>query len=257
MKLKKEKRNREEKNKMENALEDGNLQGETTDNVGQDESVNTEETSGNWEEQAKYFQSEKDKLSAENSKLKQYEKIGKLLESRPDITQTITGMIQGNTSGQPAGPQRVTLEKDEFDPWEAYNDPQSKSYKFRQQELQDSINGAVNQQMQGLQRNQGEMQLKTELQQRGLSPAEVDSFMQFASQNPAEYGVDGAIKMWRAVAESDASNQVPNPLDDIRNTQENPAQGGVLQGQQPQAPKSDNDTMWDAITKAGSRAKVL
>ena len=112
--------------------------------------------------------------------------------------------------------------------------------------------------MQGLQRNQGEMQLKTELQQRGLSPNEVDSFMQFAAQNPAEYGVDGAIKMWRAVAESgNVSNQVANPLDDIRNTQENPAQGGVLQGQQPQVPKTDEDAMWDGVMSAGGRTNVL
>ena len=243
---------------MDNALENGHLEGEATDNVGQDEAVNTQDSSTNWEEQAKYFQSEKDKIAAENSKLQQYEKIGQLLESRPDIANAVAGMVQGAPSGQPAGPQRVTLEKDEFDPWEAYNDPQSKSYKFRQQELQDSINGAVNQQMQGLQRNQGEMQLKTELQQRGLSPAEVDSFMNFAAQNPAEYGVDGAIKMWRAVAESGAtSNQVPNPLDDVRQTQGNPAQGGVLQGQQPQAPKNDEDSMWDSIVAAGSRTNVL
>ena len=243
---------------MDNALEHGHLEGEAVDNVGQDEAVNTQESSTNWEDQAKYFQSEKDKLAAENSKLHQYQKIGKLLESRPDIANTVAGMVQGAPSGQPTAPERIVLEKDEFDPWEAYNDPQSKSYKFRQQELQDSINGAVNEQMQGLQRNQGEMQLKTELQQRGLSPAEVDSFMQFAAHNPAEYGVDGAIKMWRAVAESGASsNQVPNPLDDVRQTQGNPAQGGVLQGQQPQTPKSDKDSMWDSIVAAGSRTNVL
>ena len=242
---------------MENALEHGHLEGEAVENVGQDVSVNTQENPDNWEDQAKYFQSEKDKLAAENSNLQKYAKVGQLLESRPDIANAVAGMIQGGQSGQPAAPQRVTLEKDEFDPWEAYNDPQSKSYKFRQQELQESINGAVNQQMQGLQRNQGEMQLKTELQQRGLNPAEVDSFMQFAAQNPAEYGVEGAIKMWRSVAESETSNQVPNPLDDVRNTQGNPAVGGVLQGQQPQAPKTDKDAMWDVITKAGSRTKVL
>tara|TARA_A100001515_G_scaffold6072_1_gene5225 strand:+ start:7293 stop:8015 length:723 start_codon:yes stop_codon:yes gene_type:complete len=240
---------------MSDAYENGHQEGETVDNVGQDESVNTQETSGNWEEQAKYFQSEKDKLAAENSKLKQYEKIGQLLESRPDITQTITGMVQGQ--GQPTQPERIELAKDEFDPWEAYNDPQSKSYKFRQQELQDSINGAVNQQMQGLQRNQGEMQLKTELQQRGLSPEEVDSFMNFAAQNPAEYGVDGAIKMWRAVANSEQGQQIKRPLDSVRQTQETPAQGGVLQGQAPQTPKSDEDAMWDGILKAGSRTNVL
>ena len=242
---------------MDNALEHGHLEGEAIDNVGQDEAVNTQESSTNWEDQAKYFQSEKDKLAAENSKLQQYEKIGKLLESRPDIANAVAGMVQGAPSGQPAGPQRIVLEKDEFDPWEAYNDPQSKSYKFRQQELQDSINGAVNQQMQGLQRNQGEMQLKTELQQRGLSPAEVDSFMNFAAQNPAEYGVDGAIKMWRAVAESEPSNQVPNPLDGVRQTQGGPAQGWILQGQPAQSPKTDEDTMWEGIMNAGSRSDVL
>ena len=242
---------------MNDAYESGHPGGETTDNVGQDGMDNTQESSGNWEDQAKYFQSEKDKLAAENSQLKQYAKIGQLLESRPDIANAVAGMIQGGQGGQPAGPERVALEKDEFDPWEAYNDPQSKSYKFRQQELQDSIHGAVNQQMQGLQRNQGEMQLKTELQQRGLNPAEVDSFMQFAAQNPAEYGVDGAIKMWRSVAGSEASNQVSNPLDDVRNTQENPAVGGVLQGQQPQAPKTDEDAMWEGIVKAGSRSNRL
>ena len=177
------------------------------------------------------------------------------MESRPDIANAVAGMIQGG--GQPAAPQRVALEKDEFDPWEAYNDPQSKSYKFRQQELEDSINGAVNQKMQGFQRNQGVMQLQGELQQRGLSPAEVDSFMKFAAQNPAEYGVDGAIKMWRSIAESGTSNQVQNPLDDIRQTQENPAVGGVLQGQQPQAPKTDDDSMWEGIVNAGSRTNVL
>jgi hypothetical protein len=240
---------------MTDAYEGGHPEGESTHDVGQDTVDNTQESSGNWEDQAKYFQSEKDKLAAENSNLQKYAKIGQLLESRPDIAQAVVGMVQGG--GQPAGPQKVVMEKDEFDPWEAYNDPQSKSYKFRQQELQDSINGAVNQQMQGLERNQGEMQLKTELQQRGLNPAEVDSFMQFAANNPAEYGVDGAIKMWRAVAGSEPSNQVQSPLDDVRQTQGNPAQGGVLQGQQPQAPKSDEDAMWDGIIAAGSRTNVL
>ena len=243
---------------MNDAYENGHLEGETVDNVGQDDNSNTQESSNNWEEQAKYFQSEKDKLAAENSKLKQYEQIGQLLESRPDITQTITSMVEGQ--GQPAQPesQRIALDKDEFDPWEAYNDPQSKSYKFRQQELQDSINGAVNQQMQGLQRTQGEMKLKTELQQRGLSPQEVDSFMNFANQNPAEYGVDGAIKMWRAVeANETGEQQKQNPLDGIRQTQGTPAQGGVLQGQAPETPKTDEQSMWDRVLNAGSRTNVL
>ena len=244
---------------MTDAYEDGNpqVEGQPIDNVGQDEGQNVEESSGqSWEEQAKYFQSEKDKLANENQNLKKYEAIGSLLQARPDIANTVAAMVQGG-NGQPVGPQRIELDKDDFDPWEAYNDPKSKSYKFRQQELQDSIGQAVNQRMAGVMRNQGIEQLKGNLLQQGLTPAEVDSFMQFASKNPAEYGVEGAVKMWQAVMnEGQGTVTADNPLDNVRQTQAAPTPGGVLQGQQPQA-KSGKDEMWDSIVGAGSRTNVL
>ena len=244
---------------MTDAYEDGNpqVEGQPIDNVGQDEGQNVSESSGqNLEEQVKYFQSEKDKLANENQNLKKYESIGKLLQARPDIANTVATMVQG---GQPqnVGPQRIELEKDDFDPWEAYNDPKSKSYKFRQQELQDSIGQAVNQRMAGVMRQQGVQQLKGNLLQQGLTPAEVDSFMNFAAKNPSEYGVEGAVKMWRAVMnEGQGTVTADNPLDNVRQTQETPTPGGILQGQQPQA-KSGKDEMWDSIVSAGSRTNVL
>ena len=164
-------------------------------------------------------------------------------------------MVQGG-NGQPVGPQRIELDKDDFDPWEAYNDPKSKSYKFRQQELQDSIGQAVNQRMAGVMKNQGIQQLKGNLLQQGLTPAEVDSFMDFAAKNPAEYGVEGAVKMWRAMMNDGQGTVTDNPLDNVRQTQATPTPGGVLQGQQPQA-KSEKDSMWDNIVGAGSRTNVL
>jgi len=243
---------------MDNALENENLdnQGQLNNNVGQDENqTQNEDSSNDWESQAKYFQSEKDKLHTENQKLKQYEQVGKLLESRPDIVQTISGMVQG---GQPAATQRVSLDKDEFDPWEAYNDPASKSYKFRQQELQDSINNAVQGQMAGVQKEVGMNKLQNELAAKGLTPEEINSFVDFASKNPAEYGIDGAINMWQSVTqkptESEQSNN--NPLDAIRQNQAVPQQAGILNGQQP-VKKDEKDSMWDSITKAGSRTNVL
>ena len=150
---------------MDNALENNNLEeGQVNDNVGQDEATQQQESGGDWESQAKYFQSEKDKLHTENQKLKQYEQIGKMLESRPDIVNTISGMVQG---GQPAPEAPIELSKDEFDPWEAYNDPSSKSYKYRQQELQDTINNAVKLEAEKL-RLRGQAQEKQErLQKKG------------------------------------------------------------------------------------------
>jgi len=244
---------------MTDAYENENLhnEGEIVDNVGHDEGQTHGESSGqNLEEQVKYFQSEKDKLANENQNLKQYEAIGQLLQARPDIANTVAAMVQGG-SGQPVGPQRIELNKDEFDPWEAYNDPKSQSYKFRQQELQDSIGQAVNQRMAGVVRNQGVQQLKANLLQQGLTPPEVDSFMNFASKNPGEYGVEGAVKMWRAMMdEGQGTVTGENPLDNVRQTQAAPTPGGVLQGQQPQV-KSEKDGMWDSIVGAGGRTNVL
>ena len=239
---------------MDNAFENENLesQGQVSDNVGQDESGNQKENSGDWESQAKYHQSEKDKLYTENQSLKKYEQVGKFLESRPDIVEGIKGMV----SGQPQADKPIALDKDEFDPWEAYNDPASKSYQFRQQELQQSITEGVSQQMQGFQKQVGVNQLKTELGQKGLSPEDIDSFMDFAAKNPAEYGVDGAINMWQSVVNPKANNNTENSLDAVRQNQATPQQAGILSGEQP-VRKDEKDEMWDSIMKAGSRANVL
>jgi hypothetical protein len=247
---------------MDNALENENLeQGQVSNNVGQDEATQNKESGGDWQSQAKYFQSEKDKLYAENQNLKKYEQLGQMLESRPDIVQTISGMVEG----QPADTEvknRISLDKDEFDPWEAYNDPSSKSYKFRQQELQDTINKTVNQQVTdkvaGVQKQVGMNQLKGELEKRGLNDEQIESFYKFAKTNPAEFGIDGALNMWQSVTQkpTEGESNTENPLDSIRQNQSVPQQAGILNGQQP-VKKDDKDSMWDAITKAGSRANVL
>ena len=110
--------------------------------------------------------------------------------------------------------------------------------------------------MAGMMKQQGVQQLKGNLLQQGLTTQEVDSFMNFASKNPGEYGVDGAVKMWRAMMNEGQGTVTENPLDNVRQTQAAPTPGGILQGQQPQA-KSEKDSMWDSITNAGSRTNVL
>ena len=228
---------------------DGQLDAE----VGQDEGTGSEESSTqDWEAQAKYHQSEKDKLYSENQQLKQYEKIGKFLESRPDITQKVLNEVGGQPTAQE---QRVALKPDEFDPWEAYNDPSSKSYQYRMQEMQETINGAVDQAVGGLQAQQGRTNLRADLANKGLNEQEQNSFFEFADKHPSEYGLDNVLKMWRAVSQSPGT-VTENPLDQIRQNQANPTAAGVLQGQQPEK-KSDTDTMWDQVMSAGKRSNVL
>ena len=229
--------------------------GQTDESIGQDEQVDMQESSTeNWQEQAKYFQSEKDKLAVENQKLKQYEEIGKFLESRPDIVNKISGNIDGQPDTEP---QKIALTPDEFDPWEAYNAPASKSYKFRMQEMQQTVNSAVSQATEGIRQQTGKTQLQSQLASKGLSNEEISSFMEFADVHPSEYGIDNVIKMWKAVSQAPAQSHNDNPLDQVRDVQNQPQPTGVLQGERPKGPKSDEDSMWDSIVKAGSRANVL
>ena len=228
--------------------------GQTNDSIGQDEQVNTQESSDNWEEQAKYFQSEKDKLAAENQKLKQYEEVGKFLESRPDVVQAIASQATGQP--QQSEPQ-VALKPDEFDPWEAYNDPASASYQYRMQEMQQTINNAVSQATDGIRQQTGRSQLQSQLAAQGMTTDEIGSFMDFADRHPSEYGLENVIKMWRAVSQAPAESHGENPLDKVRDVQQQPQPTGVLQGERPKGPKSDEDSMWDSVMKAGSRNNVL
>ena len=228
--------------------------GQTDDSIGQDEQVDTQEDSTeNWEEQAKYFQSEKDKLSAENQKLKQYEEVGKFLESRPDVVQAIAAQAGGQPQAQP----QEALKPDEFDPWEAYNDPSSASYKFRMQEMQQTVNNAVGQATEGIRQQTGRSNLQSQLSSQGMNEQEIGSFMEFADKHPSEYGLENVIKMWKAVSQAPAQSHNDNPLDQVRNVQSQPQPTGVLAGERPKGPKSDNDSMWDGIMKAGSRKNVL
>ncbi len=214
--------------------------GQLDTEVGQDEGTSSEESSTtDWEAQAKYHQSEKDKLYAENQQIKA--KVQEFLDSR--------------RTEQPSAPEKIALKPDEFDPWEAYNDPSSKSYQYRMQEMQETINGAVDQAVGGIKAQQGRSSLRADLANKGLNEQEQNAFFEFADKHPSEYGLDNVLKMWRAVSQS-PETVTENPLDQIRQNQANPQPAGVLQGSQPEK-KSDTDKMWDQVMSAGKRSNVL
>jgi len=208
--------------------------------VGQDEGTDNEESSTeDWEAQAKYHQSEKDKLYAENQQMKAT--VQKFLDSRE--------------TEQPKAPEKIALKPDEFDPWEAYNDPSSKSYIYRMQEMQETINGAVDKAVGGIEAQQGRTNLRADLANKGLNEQQMDSFFEFADKHPSEYGLDNVLKMWQAVSQPAQGGERENPLDKVRQTQSSPQAAGVLQGQQPKR-KSEDESMWEGVlnsTRVGNR----
>ena len=229
------------------------------DNVGQDIGVESTENLQDVteEESSRYHQSRADKLSAENEQLKKYQKVGQLLESRPDLVQNLMGQLQNNGSGQPQQPQSIEMSQDEFDPWEAFNDPKSKSYQYREQQDDERIDARVEQRLGGLQKQMGQAQLQSQVVNDGLvGREELPQFMDFVNKHPAEYGLQNVVKMFRAVNADNPASQAPNPLDQVRQNQQAPMPAGILSGEQPKR-QSETDAVWDSIVKAGSRTKVL
>ena len=208
-------------------------------------SQHKDDSNSDWESQAKYFQSEKDKLYAENQKLKDYEQLGKVLESRPDVVESMTGMLKG----KPVQEEEIQVSREELDSWEAYNDPQSPSYKLRKQQEEKEIDSKVDERLGKIEQKAGLDALETQLRNKGLDEEQVKSFFEFANQSPANHGIDGAIRMWQAVT----NEAKENPLDAVRTNQTFPQSGGVLQGQAPTT-ESDDDTLWKSIVSAGDKS---
>lgn len=213
-----------------------------------------------WEQSAKYYQSEKDKASSENQKLKQQlDTMGKFLQENPDLASAMKNRAQGVGGEQlpvQEGRQTQQMKPEDFDAWESFTNPNSESYKFREMQQQEAIDKQVQQRIAGMQEQMAMGKLETDLQAKGLTPEEVSDFKKFASTPANELGLDNVINMWRTVQGNNNSTQQQVDLTQVRQNQAVPTSPGVMQGQKPQT-KSDIDNMWDGIVKAGGRSNVL
>tara|TARA_R100000458_G_C8278527_1_gene254931 strand:- start:20381 stop:21160 length:780 start_codon:yes stop_codon:yes gene_type:complete len=214
-----------------------------------------------WEKSAKHFQSEKDKLYEENKLLKnnneRFEALGKFVESRPDVQNYLNEVIEGEK--QPQTPETP----ENFDPWEAYNDPNSESYKYRKSMEESAINNAVAKakgDIEGKLKQDKELQdFDNQLKEQGLDDVERQRFYQFANTPVNEFSTDILVRMWQAAdekAQAGTETTVSPEIAQVQQTQSQPVSAGVLQGAKPEAP-SDTDAMWEGIMNAANRTKVI
>ncbi len=214
----------------------------------------------NWEESAKFFQSEKDKMYAENKKLQseleKHKALGEFVDSRTDVQEYLTNAVK-----TPQVQEQLDVPV-EFDPWEAYNDPNSESFQYRTEMEKRNIEQAVaqvrnevNEQSQSAQKAQ---RFDSDLTKEGLSEEEKSQFYQFANTPINQLGTDALVRMWRAADSSYQQGTSPhNPeLAVAQRVQKEPTPVGVLQGEQP-AKANESDAMWDGIMKAAERTNII
>ena len=221
-----------------------------------------------WEASAKYFQSEKDKVAAENQKLQQFKQLGDFIESRPDLQKIVLDAASGKpVEGQPQQeasqptPQEVQPPED-FDPWEAYNKPDSESFKFRKYQETQTVANAIGQydayQQQNRQKEQVVTQLDHAIKDAGMSDAERGDFMNWAGQPLSNLRPSELVNMYRAAKGGVNAPPPPPTSPDIakaREVQQQPTSAGIVQGERPQAPSS-TDTMWDGIMNAAGKSRI-
>ena len=237
------------------------------------EQSDSQEPKEDWEKSAKYFQSEKDKLFAENQKIKgdmeKYKALGQFVESRKDIQEVINGALSGKPvqslgDASVSNPDGMPNVPEDFDPWEAYNDTESESYKYRttleQYNIQKAQSESEKKMQQQMAMKEKQSQFDRELTDLGLNSQEKSQFYDFANKPVSQMSTDVLVNMWKAadmkvntptnqstpppeIAVLDANKQVPKSL-------------GVVQGEQP-PPMNETDDMWKRIMGANNKTRII
>ena len=199
-----------------------------------------------WENETRKFQSMYDKQKSENDKMKQ------------DMQHIANNINQR----QPVVDNTSSLPEDEFNPWDAYYKPESASYKFRQQREHEVVNQAIGKQNAQMQEQMLINNTMNDL--RGvhkMTESEVREFMEWSTDPGSSMTLDTLVDVFQSRNQDSGvlpSNEpVPDSFEAVKAAREAPRTAGVLQGQEANQPKSEQDAMWDAVVSAGSRSNVL
>jgi hypothetical protein len=204
-----------------------------------------------YEAESKKFQSMYDRAQADNTRLKQLEPLGQLLEQRPDIVQLIQNGIANPQGAQDSQPG---MSNDDFNPWEiAEEGTQTNDYVFSKVDarISDRVRSEMAKEKQQMQAEMAMNNTVSEL--RGtykMSDNDIRDFLTFTTQPKEAVGLDNLVKLYKMQNGTSVENN--DTMEAVSAARQAPRTAGVLQGQAPESPKSDQDKIWDTIMGSGS-----
>ena len=209
---------------------------------------NSEPRPVNWETETRKFQSMYDRQKSENDKMKQ--------DMEYLAQEFAKNQKQANVNNN-----QSSLPEDEFNPWDAYYKPESPSFKFRQQQEYQVVNQAIGQQNAQVQEQMLINNTMNDLRNtHKMTESEVREFMEWSTDPGSSMTLDTLVDVFQSRNQQNVlpSNEpVPDSFGAVKAAREAPRTAGVLQGQEANQPKSEQDAMWDAVVNAGSRSNVL
>ena len=200
------------------------------------------------EDDARKFQSMYDKSEAELNKLRP---VANLFRDNPELVDVVRNHLSG---GKGQNKEQVTLTEEEFNPWDAYTNPNSKSFQMRQQEIDAAVNNKMANYMQRLESQRAVDSLKFRAQNEyKLSNEDANNFVDFVTQPKENLPLDTLFSVWNT-----NKNGMPRKNDNIesvKKTQQKPKSAGLVQGGEPPQP-SDEDSFWKNIMNASNHSQI-
>ena len=212
------------------------------------DSEETEFSSVDYESEAKKFQSMYDRAQSRNQELEKYQPLVDLLETRPDLVQTLQSAIVG---GQPVQARDLRMTEDEFSPWKAFFDPGSESYKHVQKQVNEAVGRGVQQQMAVVKEQVFMNDLRKDLKDKyKFDDSMVEDFVQFYSTPKEDLPFETLVDVYLKTNGREERSKPSSSLDIVRANKQAPRSPGSVQGTGA-TPKTEEEKVWDNIKNAG------
>ena len=195
------------------------------------------------EDEVRKFQSMYDKAQAELNKI---QPVAQLFQDNPGLVDVVKDHLTGG-KGQD---REVQIEEGEFNPWDAYTNPNSNSYALRQKEIDDAVSSRMGDYMSRLeaQRQVDSLKLRAQTEYK-MSETDANEFVDFVTKPKEQLPLETLFNVWNT--NKNGMPQVNQNIESVKRAQQRPKSAGLVQGGQPPK-KSDEDNMWSNIMKAGS-----
>ena len=230
---------------VQEKIQEETLEGsETSENNSLSEPAVEQDLSSDAQDEVRKFQSMYDKAEAELGKLRP---VAKLFQDNPELVDVVRNHLTGD-KGQDK--EQISMKQEDFNPWEAFTNPNSDSYKMRQKEIDDAVSDKMKSYMNRLDRQRQVDSLTFQVQSDyKLNNNEAREFVDFVTQPKENLPLDTLFQVWKG--NSAGNMRAKDNVESVRQTQQKPKSAGVVQGGQPSQPKPEDD-YFNRILAAGN-----
>ena len=200
------------------------------------------------EDDARKFQSMYDKSQAELERLKP---VAQLFQDNPELVDVVRTHLTG---GKGQDEEQIKLTQEEFNPWEAYTNPGSDSYRMRQKEIDDAVSDKMKSYTNRLDQQRQVDNLTYQVQSDyKLSNDEAKQFVNFVTQPKENLPLDTLFKVWKG--DTPGARKAQDNVNAAKKAQSNPRSAGLMQGGQPPQANAKDD-VWNKIMSVGNPTSI-